>query len=177
MAFTDVQPADYFYEAVRYLYCRSVVSGYEDNTFRPYLNTTRGQMCKITVLAEGWEMNTQGGPHFMDVLQDHPFYTFVETAYRHEIISGYSNSTFRPYNNVTRAQLCKIIVLAQEWPINVEGGPHFTDVSPAHTFYSYIETALNSNIISGYSDGTFRPSANATRGQICKIVYQAVAQP
>src|SRR5207248_2708659 len=54
MTFGDVQPSDYFYEAVRYLYCAGVVSGYADNTFRPYNTTTRGQLCKIVVLAEGW---------------------------------------------------------------------------------------------------------------------------
>jgi hypothetical protein len=31
--------------------------------------------------------------------------------------------------------------------------------------------------ISGYSDGTFRPGNNATRGQISKIVYLAITSP
>src|SRR5205807_2661139 len=35
LPFTDVQPANYFYEAVQYLYCRGVIGGYPDNTFRP----------------------------------------------------------------------------------------------------------------------------------------------
>ena len=42
------------------------------------------------------------------------------------------------------------------------------------TFYGYIETAYNRGIISGYADGTFRPGNNATRGQISKIVYNAI---
>ena len=54
MSFSDVQPADYFYEPVRYLYCHGVISGYDDHTFRPYNLTTRGQLTKIVVLAEGW---------------------------------------------------------------------------------------------------------------------------
>src|SRR5205085_2029779 len=47
ITFTDVHPADYFYNGVRWLYCRGAISGYNDNTFRPYNNTTRGQMVKI----------------------------------------------------------------------------------------------------------------------------------
>ena len=54
---------------------------------------------------------------------------------------------------------------------------HFTDVASGHPFYGFIETAYNHGIITGYSDGTFRPDNSATRGQICKIVYQAITQP
>ena len=49
--------------------------------------------------------------------------------------------------------------------------------TPTDTFYSYIETAYNHGIISGYADGTFRPGNNATRGQISKIVYNSVTTP
>src|SRR5204863_7406402 len=49
--FTDVYPTDYFYEPVRYLYCEGVISGYADNTFRPYNNTTSGQLTKLVRLA------------------------------------------------------------------------------------------------------------------------------
>lgn len=175
--FSDVHPTDYFYDAVQYLYCHGAISGYSDGTFRPYNNTTRGQLSKIVVLAEGWAIDTTGGPHFSDVQQDNPFYDYIETAYNHQIISGYSDGTFRWGNNVTRAQLCKIIVSAEAWAIDTTGGPHFSDVPTTDPFYGYIETAYNHSIISGYADGTFRPGNYATRGQISKIVYNAVVSP
>jgi hypothetical protein len=37
-----------------------------------------------------------------------------------------------------------------------------------------VEAAVCHGIINGYADGTFRPSNNATRGQISKIVYLAL---
>lgn len=37
---------------MRYLYCHRVISGYNDNTFRPFNNTARGQLAKIVALAE-----------------------------------------------------------------------------------------------------------------------------
>ncbi len=177
MNFSDVQPSDYFYEAVHYLYCAGVISGYGDGTFRPYNNTKRGQLTKIIVLAEGWTIDTTGGPHFTDVAEGSTFYNYIETAYNHAIINGYGDGTFRPDNNVTRAQLSKIVVLAQGWPIDTSGGPHFTDVPTTHSFYGYIETAFNHGIITGYGDGTFRPDNNATRGQISVIVYRAITNP
>ena len=176
-AFSDVQPTDYFYSAVTYLYCAGVVSGYSDGTFRPYNNTTRAQLTKIVVLAEGWSLNTQGGPHFTDVLPSDPFYSYVGSAYNRGVISGYSDGSFRPVADVTRAQLTRIVVLAEGWPLDTTGGPHFTDVLPPHAFYAYIETAYNRGVVSGYAGGTFRPGNSSTRGQIAKVVYNAITLP
>jgi hypothetical protein len=175
--FSDVCPEDYFYIPVMYLYDHGAISGYSDGTFRPYNYTTRGQLCKIVVLAEGWQLYNPPSPTFTDVPSGHPFYQYIETAYRQGIISGYSDGTFRPANDVTRGQLCKIVVLAEGWPPVNPPSPTFTDVPVGHPFYGYVETAYDHSIISGYTDGTFRPSNNATRGQISKIVYQAVTGP
>jgi S-layer homology domain len=177
--FYDVPLDHTFYTYIEYLASHGYVSGYsEDNTFRPGNLTTRGQLCKIVVLAKGWEIDTTGGPHFNDVPETHPFYGFIETAFHHGVISGYADHTFRPGNNVTRAQLCKIIVSAMGWAIDTTGGPHFQDVPEAYFLYGSVETAYNHHIISGYTCGTscleFRPGNNATRGQICKIVYLAI---
>jgi hypothetical protein len=193
--FSDVQPSEYFYEPVRYLYCGGAISGYQDNTFRPFFNTTRGQLSKIVVLAEAWAVQNPAYPTFSDVPADHAFYQYVEAAYAHGIIAGYGcggpgepcpGQYFRPFNNVTRGQLCKIIVLAESWSINVTGGPHFQDVPMDNPFYDHIETAYNRAIVSGYNCGGegepcpgtyFRWGANAIRGQISKIVYNAVTSP
>ena len=183
--FLDVLPTDYFYEPVRYLYCHGVISGYGDGTFRPYNLTTRGQLAKIIVLAEGWPIYTPPTPTFRDVPTTHTFYAVIETAYNHGIISGYECGPncleYLPGNNVTRAQLCKIIVLAENWEITPPTVPTFRDVPPEDPFYGFVETAYAHGIISGYDCGTgcreFRPGNNATRGQISKIVYLAVTGP
>ena len=71
--FIDVQPTDYFYEAVRYLHCRGAVSGYSDSTFRPYNNATRAQIAKIVVLAEGWQIERQIAFLGRGALREQPF--------------------------------------------------------------------------------------------------------
>ena len=163
------------------MYCHGVISGYADNTFRPYNNTTRGQLSKIVVLAEGWTLQNPPTGHFTDVAPGSAFYVYIETAYSHQIISGYADGTFRPNNNVTRGQLTKIIVLAQNWAITPPSQPTFRDVPTTDPFYGYIETAYSHQIISGYTCGTgcleFRPGNDATRGQISKIVYLAITNP
>ena len=174
MSFSDVNPSDYFYVLVRYLYCAGVISGYFDGTFRPYNTTTRGQMTKIVVLAFGYPIFIPPVPTFTDVPTTHTFYEYVETAAYEGIVSGYSDGSFRPQNDVTRGQLSKIVVVAAGWPLINPPIPSFSDVLPGSAFYQYIETAFCHFVISGYADGTFRPGNNATRGQIAKIVYEAL---
>ena len=95
ITFTDVHPSDYFYEPVRYLYCHNVISGYADNTFRPYNNTTRSQMVKIVVLGFNKPIATPtaGGYTFTDVPPSNPFFNYIETAASLNIVSGYTCGT------------------------------------------------------------------------------------
>ena len=46
----------------------------------------------------------------------------------------------------------------------------FTDVPPGSTFYDFIRCLACRGIINGYSDGSFKPNNNVTRGQLSKIV-------
>jgi hypothetical protein len=49
----------------------------------------------------------------------------------------------------------------------------FRDVPPGSVFWLPIEQAAVHGIISGYADGTFRPGAAVTRGQLVKMVANA----
>ncbi|HMA35057.1 MAG TPA: S-layer homology domain-containing protein, partial [Chloroflexia bacterium] len=175
--FIDVPPLAYFASAVAYLGCDQVLSGYADHTFRPYNNMTRGQLAKLLVVALGWAGDTSGGPHFRDVGLGDPFYVYIETGYHHGILSGYGDGTFQPNSNVTRGQLAKLLVSAFGWSLTTAGGPHFVDVPPSNPFYAFVETAYARGVISGYNDGTFRPYNSAIRGQVAKILYNALGTP
>lgn len=175
--FSDVSPSDYFYDGVRFLVCRGVVSGYADNTYRPYNDVTRAQICKMLVLGFGWTINTTGGPHFTDVPPAYWAYDYIETVYNQytHIIGGYDDGTFRPGNNMTRGQLSKVVVLSARWPLDTTGGPHFTDVPTSSPFYAYVETAYHRGVISGYADRTFRPNNSITRGQTAKVLFNTLS--
>ena len=172
-----MHPTDYFYTPALMLACSNVVSGYADGTFRPSANTTRSQLAKMVVGAARLPTNTTGGPHFSDVAPGSTFYEVIETAFNAGILSGYSDGTFHPSANVTRGQIAKIVVGAAHWDPDTTGGPHFSDVPSSNVFYTFIETMYNHGAISGYADGTFRPGASATRGQIAKILYGGFLGP
>jgi len=188
---------------VLYLACRSVISGYSDSTFRPYNNTTRSQMVKIVVFGfnRPFTTPTLGSYSFTDVLPTNNFFAVIETAAARGIVSGYTcggpgepcdpqmRPYFRPYADVTRGQLAKIVVLTAGWPLLNPVSKSFEDVLRGSTFYTYIQTASAHAIISGYTCGGagepcdpqqrpyFRQFNNATRGQIAKIVYGALTGP
>jgi len=173
MSFSDVRPTDYFYESVRALFCIGAIGGYSDGTFRPGAISTRGQLSKIVVISQGWGLVNPPSPSYTDVQRDNPFYTYVETARAHNIMSGYSDGSFRPNGTVTRGQIAKVVVVSEGWPLLSPGSPTFGDVQRSSPFFTFVETAVAHGVISGYSDGSFRPGVAATRGQISKMIYFA----
>lgn len=171
--FPDVPSSNVYYTVISGLSTWGVISGYEDGMFKPDSPTYRAQLAKMVVLAFGMGVQTRLGGRFNDIPGDHPYFAYIEAAYAHGLIDGYGDGSFRPYNNVTRGQVAKIIVQAAGLRLIEPHKPSFTDVSPGSTFYTYIETARANGILSGYPDGTFKPDAHATRGQICKVTYLA----
>jgi hypothetical protein len=118
---------------------------------------------------------------FTDVPAEYWAYGYIHWAACNNVVSGYADHTFRPDANATRAQIAKMAVLAAGLPLNTSGGPHFTDVPAGHPFYTFVESAYNAGLISGYTAAggglEFRPSAVVTRGQLAKIIVKAAGLP
>ena len=121
---------------------------------------------------------------FSDVPANHTFYASIRCLACQGIVSGYSDGTFRPNNQVTRGQLAKMVSNAAGFSEPVTGQT-FQDVPPTNTFYEWIERLTNRGHMSGYTCGGvgdpcvppgrpyFHPFSNATRGQTAKIVSNA----
>ena len=78
---------------------------------------------------------------------------------------------FNPAGNLTRAQASAMIGRSQQKGYAL-ADLTFTDAAQIPNYASfYIRTMAAQGIISGYADGTFRPQANITRGQMAKILY------
>lgn len=120
---------------------------------------------------------------FPDVPPSHPFYSFVRCLACKQILGGFSDGTFRPGANITRGQLSKVVANAAGFD-EVRGENSFEDIAPGSPFHQFVERMYARGIVSGYPCGGpgepcvtgklyFRPNANATRGQIAKIVSNA----
>jgi hypothetical protein len=168
--FTDVSEGHWADDPIQYLVEEGVVSGYADGSFRPNESVTRAQFAKMVVTAMDWTVQTPASPTFSDAPADYWAYGFIETAYAHGVLTGYSDGTFRPGSNVTRAQLAKMIYTARGWTLDTPTLTNFSDVSPSDWSYTYVQAASSAEVMGGYADRTFRPGAPATRAQIAKIL-------
>jgi parallel beta-helix repeat protein len=211
-SFTDVHSGDFFYNSATYLAAIGVLSGYGNTSqcptgvpcFLPYNNVTRGQAAKIIANSVGLaDVIPSTQQTFQDVdPTNNTFWLYIERMAKRGYAAGYpcvpdvdcvlpgNKPYFRWGNNVTRNQLAKILVLANQYSTINPSDPHFQDVSADNTFYAYVETAYQKGLIGGYPCGGpfepcvapankpyFRGGANATRGQLSKMVTQTLISP
>ncbi len=94
------------------------------------------------------------------------------------IITGYDDGSFQPTKELTRGAAAKIIVslligpeAASNLPTNYAPYP---DVPAGSNFAGVISFCKTSNIISGYSDGTFKPGDSLTGHAFAKMLLGAV---
>jgi hypothetical protein len=194
ISFTDVPQDNTFYAFIRCLVCRGIISGYDDGTFRPYNDITRGQIAKIVSNAAGFSEDP--GPQvYEDVPESSPFYQWINRLSMRGHIGGYPCGLlegepciepdnlpyFRPSSSATRGQLAKIVANAAGLDNNPTG-QFFTDVPEGHAFYLWIMRLTELGVMGGYECGGeaepcddenrpyFRPFNNVTRGQASKIV-------
>lgn len=93
------------------------------------------------------------------------------------ILTGYPDGTFKPGNNITRAEFAAVAIraLGLEQAAGYAKGPTaFSDVSADHWASGYINVASSQGIIKGYPDGTFKPDANVTYAEALAMVLRAL---
>ncbi|QGG47287.1 S-layer homology domain-containing protein [Heliorestis convoluta] len=94
----------------------------------------------------------------------------IRQLIQENIITGYPDNTFRPDNNITRAEFAILTLKAFQIPL--EGNKTFTDTA-GHWAKDYIAAAYNQGIISGYSSDTFGPDNPITREQMALMIIRA----
>ncbi|MBD3363572.1 DUF333 domain-containing protein [Candidatus Dojkabacteria bacterium] len=166
-----------FAKYIENLYADNIVSGFSDGTYGPKDPVSRAQMAKFIVRAFDFDLDTSGDsfPDADDMTVD--LNEYIQTIRNLEIVSGYSDGMYHPERNVTRGQVTKYIVKALEvegMTVNMDKPHTFPDIY-GNDFEGYIAILTNivvngEQIISGYSDGYYRPSRVLTRGQMAKIV-------
>lgn len=171
VSFTDIKSSHWAYDSVIYLSEKFILNGYFDGTFKPENNITRAEFAKIIVSATG-SIDPYALSSFKDINKDEWYYSYVSTAYSMGYITGYPDGSFRPNDNITRADICTIVnrVLKAE----NSSASAFKDDSLIPSYAKNAVYALNSKgVINGYQDGTFAPLTFATRAQTAKIIYAA----
>ena len=102
--FTDVQPSDYYYNAVLWAVEQGITTGLNATTFGPDVTVTRGQVATFLYRAASAAKPNTFNP-FADVKTTAYNYDAILWAYDNRITTGTSDTTFSPDAYCTRAQI------------------------------------------------------------------------
>ncbi|MBE8967229.1 DUF1565 domain-containing protein [Nostocales cyanobacterium LEGE 12452] len=106
-----------------------------------------------------------GGPvAFKDVPANYWAKTYIEALASQNIIAGFPDGSFKPNEPVTRAQFATIVTKALT-PAAKRPAIKFKDVASNFWAYAAIQSAYQSQFVSGYPDGTFKPQQQIPRVQ------------
>lgn len=174
-----------------YLDYQRVISGYNDMTFRENEDLTRGQMAKFIVNA--FQIPDAGTPSkddkFPDVDSKHTFYKYINSLRKSGIVDGYSDGKYKPDELVTREQIAKFLANAIEYKDDTalldttrRYKNYFNDISEDNEFYDYLNRLYvatqheeaSDQIIDVPTDLKFRPKDNLKRGEMAKMVTNAM---
>jgi hypothetical protein len=113
---------------------------------------------------------------FSDVPSNYIYIDAINYAEDNNIVNGYSDGTFRPYVNITRGQLAKIIIGYKYSSSEIQNCSNvdFPDVDTNNTFKRFICIAKKYSVVNGYSDGRFKPDDNVTTAEAIKIISNAL---
>lgn len=85
-------------------------------------------------------------------------------------IVGYEDDTFRPFNNITRAEVATIMANVLDIKEGVSSSRVYTDLSESHWAYKNIMAVTEKGLFTGYLDGSFHPDSYITRAEFATVL-------
>ena len=180
--FKDVKKKNWFYDAVNFAYNSNLFAGTSKTEFSPNANMTRGMFVTVLGRLSGVEVNKKVTTKFKDVPKGQYYTGYVKWASEAGIVSGTSGTTFEPDANITREQICAMMVryidhvdlcLRNDTPVI-----KFKDEGKISKWAKKAVLACQKGgIVSGQKSGKgyiFNPQGNATRAEVATIIYNYV---
>ena len=147
-SFSDVTSAHWAANYIGYMEQFGIVRGYRDGTFRPNAPITRAEFAAICCR---FEKLTDGAATFTDVPASHWAAKSIAYAATRGWVTGYADGTFKPGNNITRAEVAAVTCRLLERNADKEyirahlkEMPRvFADMNEQHWAYWYAMEAAN----------------------------------
>ena len=149
------------HEHVRY------IQGYPDQSFQPNRSLTRAELAAIMARLIG--KYDGANPGYKDVDSSFWAYGYIQAVTEAGLFTGYEDNRFLPNKPVSRAELAVVMVrylgLKAGTPVDI----HFSDIRD-HWATSSIEALYRNHMISGYENGTFKPSNSVKRVEAVTLI-------
>lgn len=157
-AFSDVTRDLWYNKAVSSMANGGYIKGYSDGMFRGNQNITRAEFVAMLVRFIG--VNEKAYANFIDVSKDYWAYQYIATATEAGWIQGYQDNTYRPDQDITRAEAMVIMNRVLERGVDSKskmpsGIVKWPDNDPSAWYYYDVVEATNDHAYTGK-----RPSEN-----------------
>ena len=157
------------------------IFGYDDGTFRPDNNMSRAEAAAIfaRLISEQKGEKISGKSDFADVKSSEWHSKFIGYIEKYGIIKGYDNNTFKPDENISRAEFVAMTVRFNSLFNDVKKGSYtvkYTDVANNYWAYSDIAYAKHAGWLNGYADGSFKGDNAITRAEVVTVVNKATGR-
>ena len=173
----------YYRPAVKWAYETKISNGVDDDNFGVSQTTSRAQfvtwMYKLAEKAGADMTVTDAASKFTDVASTAYYADAVAWATQHGIVSGTSDTTFSPNEQITRGQMATMIYRLDGSDVNVTIGTddgdatvNFTDIAGKY-YTTPITWAANRGIVKGKTTTTFAPNDDATRAEAITVLFRA----
>jgi hypothetical protein len=112
---------------------------------------------------------------FPDVTAETKYASSIEYLADRGIVGGYADGRFGPENTLTRAELLKILLEAQDGFVlpPVPSEPCFPDVGTAGWFVPYVCYAKEIGMVEGFPDGSFQPNKSVSKAEAVKMLVES----
>ncbi|MGM0792472.1 MAG: S-layer homology domain-containing protein [Bacillota bacterium] len=163
---------------IRELIEKGIVNGQLKNgklVINPNIEITRAEFFTIVIrsLKADIEGSSPGKSLFKDV-DNHWAKPYIEAARRKGITTGYKDGTFKPNQNISRAEVVAALIRAYEIKGSAAHKVPFKDITPQHWAYTNIQIAVEQKIINGYPDNTFKPENKIKRAESFVIIHRII---
>ena len=177
--FPDVPENHWAWQFVEAIFSAGLTSGFPDGSYRPDNPVTRAEMAvfiKKGIHGSTYTPPAPDGGHPFNDIAGHWAEAWIEDLYDEGFTSGFPDGTYRPDNQVTRAEMAiflKKAIHGSAYTSPAPDGSHpFSDIA-AHWAEAWIEDLYDEGITSGFPDGTYRPENTATRAEMAVFLVNA----
>ncbi|HSK21791.1 MAG TPA: S-layer homology domain-containing protein, partial [Egicoccus sp.] len=166
--YADVAPQSDHARAVACLRDLDVIRGTGADAFDPAGDLQRGQAA--TLVARLLDLPLDGTPDFADAVGS-THRGGIAAAAAAELVSGFADGSFRPGAAITRGQLASLLAAAAGLDHATPSAFDDTDRS-AHA--GAVAALVETGIVGGFGDGTFRPGQPVSRDQAASMLHRFV---
>ncbi|MGP1567284.1 MAG: S8 family serine peptidase [Peptoanaerobacter stomatis] len=138
LPFTDVKPGSWYADSVLQLDKLGYFKLSSSDKFEPNKNITRAEVAFIIAKLKKLDAGTKT---FKDVSEEHWALRAISACADAGIISGYADETFKPDEQISRAEMVSMLSRAFDIKPNIEGKKAYSDVKQSHWAYNYIVSA------------------------------------